>query len=88
MRRTAHLRLVDPSADDALREAARNLLQYNFEDHIPKRVLTEFETTLNASSYSKLITSTAAHRLRLAKTGLEYHDAFVDLMATCRGLVY
>ena len=88
MRRTAHLRLVDQSADDALRKAAQALLEYNFEDLIPEDKLIDLQTALNASSMSKLITSTAAKRLREAKSGLEYHNAFVDLMITCRAIIY
>ena len=88
MRRpAAHLRLVDEAAEAALREEAKTFLQHSIGDYLPPRELIAFETAFNSSSWSKVVTSTAAQRLRDTKNGREYHDAFVEQMALCYAIV-
>lgn len=87
-RQSASLRLVNPSADEELKEVAKDMLQYNFEDFIPEKKLRRFQALVNASSHRDIIQSTAATRLLETKDGMAYHNAYCDLMALCRHFVY
>ena len=87
--KASHLRVVhNGPSDEALREAAREILNCGFHEGVPATTLLKFQKAFKASSWSQVFTSDAADRLAKAPgSSIDYHNAWNDLTSLCHAIV-